>query len=73
MIADDQHLAIHTAAQEVCIALEKDGLLDLVTCHASGSRLLRSLRDLAMLCGCTNVEWWEPDLGDSKLCVLPNE
>ena len=66
MITNDTHLAVHTAAQEVCIALEEDGLLDYVQCPMSGSRLLRALRDLAVQCGCTNVDWWAPDLGDSK-------
>ena len=72
MIVDDQHLKTHTAAQEVCISLEEDGLLDLVACPHSGSRLYRALRDLAVHCGCTNVDWWLPDLGDAKLSVLPN-
>ena len=55
MIVDEQHAALHNAAQHVCMNVEPDlyrGLPVLVRA---------TLARLAVVCGCTHLEWWSAD------------
>jgi len=51
-------------AQELCHSLDKSKEHKECMCYMD-NETLRAFRDLAVFCGCTNVKWWNKDLGES--------
>ena len=55
MITDEQHAALHSAAQHICLATTASqyGMLPPV--------MQAPLARLALLCCCTHLSWWTAD------------
>lgn len=60
------------AAQEVCAAMDSALNGPAWTETNPPPRMLRALRALAVHCGCTNVSWWSPTMGEDGADVRTN-
>ena len=56
MIVDEQHAALHNAAQDVCMAVSDD-----LYYSDLPPAVQATLARLAVVCGCTHQEWWSAD------------